>query len=171
VIPRLIAAAAALVAGTCAPDPPPPLVYFGDSNVAMAAGRLDGTVHATAGYSIDDWAPEMADVPDGAVVVVALGSNDILEHQDAALNEVVARGLLGDVSCVVWVTVNQPSFDQLGLGAEARSFNDWLRTGPGLVPSEWSTTKTQPMPNAVHYTPSGYDDYAAKLAAAPELCP
>lgn len=165
----------ATVAG-CPPEPPP-VVVFGDSNVAMARTNsgLDATWHATPGYSIDDWWAEMLDVPDGATVVVGLGSNDLLEH-DAAVEVDVHNALvaLSGADCVVWLTVNEPSFDALGLGDDARAFNGnlrWQADGrPNVTVSGWATTETQPT-DPVHLTAKGYRDYAAALAAAAEACP
>lgn len=158
------------VALSAACEPAAPTVYFGDSNMAMVASRLDGTVHATPGYSIDDWAAEMADVDDGATVVVALGSNDVLEGDELAVVDMRnAVALLPGDGCVVWVTVNVPSFDALGLGGEARAFNEWVRSEPGVTVVEWSTSQVQPA-DPVHLTAAGYDEYATVLAAAPDQC-
>jgi len=165
---RLIAGAvlAALSAASGACEPAGP-VYFGDSNMAMVASHLDGTVHATPGYSLDDWATEMADVPDGATVVVALGSNDVLKGDTDGDVAEVARLLAGH--CVVWVTPAQSSFDAMGepYSSSARGLIAELAAQEHVV--VWDTALYQPA-DPPHLTGAGYDVYARVLAAAPEEC-
>lgn len=164
----------AVAGGACVPPPPPATVVFGDSNVAFARVEAlslmgDGVVYnATYGFSIDDWATEMAAV-EGGTVVVALGANDVLEGDEAVEVDLHnALIYLEDADCVVWLTLNEASFT----GAEhdaAVAFNEQLRAKPGLEVFEWSTTEMQPA-DPVHYTTEGYDDYAHALADAEGLC-
>lgn len=162
---RLLAALAAVL-GTCTPPPPEPIT-FGDSNVAMVAAQLDGTVHATPGYELDDWFTEMARVPAGSTVVVALGSNDVLEG-DTAGDVAHAAALLAD-SCVVWVTPAQSSFDALGepYASSARGLIAEIRGQPHVV--EWDTSDYQPA-DPVHLTADGYRAYGPVLRGAAKEC-
>lgn len=162
---RLLAALAAVL-GTCTPPPPEPIT-FGDSNVAMVAGSLDGTVHATPGYELDDWFPEMAAVPAGSTVVVALGSNDVLEGDTAGDVEHAASLLAG--SCVVWVTPAQSSFDALGepFASSARGLVAEMRGQARVV--EWDTVLFQP-DDPVHLTAAGYRAYGPVLRSAAKEC-
>jgi hypothetical protein len=163
-----VLAAVPSLAGACqAQAAPPAVVWFGDSNVAMVAGKLDGTVHATPGYSLDDWFAEMATVPPGAVIVVALGSNDVLEGD--VDGDVVEAARLLSRRCVVWVTPAQSSFDALGepYASSARGLIAELGQQAHVV--VWDTALFQPA-DPVHLTEDGYEAYTSVLASAPEAC-
>lgn len=164
---RLLAVLAAVLAPCTATPQAPDVVTFGDSNVAMVAAQLDGTVRAHYGYELDDWFTEMARVPAGSTVVVALGSNDVLEGDTAGDVAEAARLLAG--SCVVWVTPAQSSFDALGepWSSSARALIAEIGGQPHVV--VWDTVLFQPG-DPVHLTASGYRAYGPVLRSARELC-
>lgn len=155
------------------PDTRRPDVYlFGDSNARYAqplaqpmwtARGLDVSFNAVAGYELDDWYSEMGEVPAGAPVVVALGSNDLLEG-DTAGDVARAAELLGD-RCVVWVLPNPVTFDRLGLSVEAGVFTAEVTASATHV-VVWSTTDLQP--DQIHYT--SYKRYAETLTDAMGAC-
>jgi hypothetical protein len=165
----LVVAGCEPVAPTTAQAGPPSVVYFGDSNVAMVAGQLTGTVHATAGYSLDDWFADMATVPAGSVVVVALGSNDVLE--DDVAGDVAEAARLLERRCVVWVTPAQTSFDAMGEPFTTRAAGLIAEVAAHTHVVVWAppTDLLQPT-DPVHLTAAGYEQYAAVLAAAPGEC-
>lgn len=170
----------ALLAPCEAPEAPrrPQVVLFGDSNAKMAEnaarplwGDVELTYNAVAGAEIDDWAEEMAQVPDGATVIVALGTNDIADDEAPALDVAPALELLKG-RCVVWVTVNEAGFDELGLGDEARALNDRVRSEDGIEVQDWSAHAAAAVlgPDHIHHTTAGNEAYARELVEAKELC-
>lgn len=183
---RLLTLLPLALGGCLAPYAPPQaptrpsVVLFGDSNAKMAEaaarplwGDVAVSYNAIAGHSIDDWAPEMAEVPDGAIVIVALGANDILEHDEAVeVDAHNATTYLAGARCIVWVTVNEAGFDVLGLGDEARAFNDWVRTEDGIEVQDWSAHSGAAVlgPDHIHNTAAGTRAYARELVEAKELC-
>lgn len=164
----VVPALAALAPCTAAPQPPD-VVTFGDSNVAMVAGQLDGTVHARPGYELDDWFAEMARVPAGSTVVVALGSNDVLEVDTAGDVAEAARLLLR--RCVVWVTPAQASFDALGepWSSSARGLIAEIAAQGHVVVWDPDVSLLQPA-DPVHLTAAGYAAYGPVLASAAKEC-
>lgn len=141
-------------------------VTFGDSNVAKLAGRLPGTVFATPGFSLDDWFAEMGHVAPGVTVIVALGSNDILEDDTAG--DVAEAARLLERRCVVWVTPAQSSFDALGEPYATRAAELIAEISAQAHVVVWDTTLFQPG-DPVHLTAEGYDDYTEALTGA--VCP
>lgn len=180
---RLLALLPLALGGCLVPFAPPQapqrpsVVLFGDSNAKMAEsaarplwGDVAVSYNAIAGHSIDDWAPEMAEVPAGAIVIVALGANDVLEDEVPAMDVAPALDLL-DGHCVVWVTVNEASFPDEPQRSAVWSLNDTIKVS-GVHVQDWSAHAGAAVlgPDHIHHTAGGTRAYARELVEAKELC-
>lgn len=182
-----------LLAAGCLPQPAelepytagddrPPVVLFGDS--LSAFGRVptlaawEGrrvSFNAEAGTSIDDWFAAMEVVPDDAVVVVALGTNDVTQdtHMVSDVDIVGALGRL-EGHCVVWLTLFEEGGEARGtpFSSRTRWFNQTLRAAPVHV-FEWDDMASMDMlaADGLHHNEQGIVAYGQALIAAAEMCP
>lgn len=176
---------------TLAPPEAPDVVLFGDSLSAWSreatlplydAAGLDVSYNAVGGTQLDHWAAAMANVPAGAVVVVALGTNDITNntHQVFGADMAAAAAELDDAVCQVWLTVNETGAALRDIPYSSRTawFNDELARmtaeHPNMVLWDWNGASAgHPgylVADHVHHTDAGNLAYAATLADAAGAC-
>jgi hypothetical protein len=173
------------------------VAYFGDSlswdagtllvddfPAARPDDRLSWNVFG--GTQVTDWMARMHQVDPDAIVVAGLGTNDIgiQTLQQAQWNTLDGLNELRDVSCVVWLTLDENSAAARGpaILAKVRGYNAMLRTiatpayYPNLRLQDWAATSaghddwlnlpTDP----VHHTAAGNTAYASTLVDAPNRC-
>lgn len=186
------------------------VVLFGDSLAAMAQQPAEALLaadpnaptvsyNATGGTRLQHWFEAMANVPDGASVVVELGTNnvtlDLIADTTAYLHQ--ALDLLADQPCVVIPTLNTDGGHRRGWPYDVRTdaFNAELArlldagTYPNLRVWDWNATAyghpewlqgTAVSPaDWVHYNgvhspgpsdPTGNDRYAQAIHDMTEVC-
>jgi lysophospholipase L1-like esterase len=165
------------------------ILVLGDSNLeyaqgpvraALRAAGIDGELRGLPGYGLKDleifWLPLVRDlvkVQDPAVVVIALGTNDAREVEDADAFSGRLDLMMQAVGNrrVVWIT----HFDDRGdASASAKRVNDAIRAAP----SRWANLAVLDLaplinantwlidPDLLHFSPSGQQLYAREIAVA-----
>jgi lysophospholipase L1-like esterase len=165
------------------------VVVFGDSLTELAASRtvplfaddpqLRLSISYFGGTQLDTWSPAYAMVPEGSVVLVMLGVNDLHTSPSAVAaigraTEAVDIATVRGARRVVLVTVNGTGSTP-ALGShwhdKVTTYNDWLRRAarddrrfPTLAVADWdrvSRGHTEYLQaDAVHLTPAGQAAYA-----------
>lgn len=137
----------------------------------------------------DHWYERFQNVPTGATVLVALGTNDLsnLTVQQAEWNTLAGLNVLADraPACVVVFSLNSTSasYRSPATQAETATYNGWLRelvaagTYPFLGLYDWEAESAGhpeylDLPtDPIHHTDLGHAAYIAAQVNGPSACP
>lgn len=123
---------------------------------------------------VDMWMDEMAQVPSGSTIVVALGTNDTANLKNDLDIQTLYQGLdtltATEPDCIVWLTLNTETADQISeprrtdfyeYNAALRSADDNNLSYPDLVLQDWEaisdghTDWFKSDTDPIHYNPEG----------------
>jgi lysophospholipase L1-like esterase len=151
-------------------------LFADDPDLQLSASYFGGTTFDTAA-----WVEGYTQVPEGSVVMLMLGINDLIggsepavaAHAAAAVDSATAAGARRVILATVGTTGWTPTLGY-GWGDKVNTYNDWLRKAaaddtrfPTLEVADWDRLSwghtDYLQPDAIHLTPSGQAAYAALI--------